>query len=146
MYMWIQSWVKYKKCSTAANTKPLHSPVNLRLHSACVVAFVLRRGVGVGMSPAGTVRVAVSRELNAEWWSVCVQFDEQAKMGGKVGLICCWTRELWRSKCNFLCICYLFLFKCCSVCLVRVSVVIKSTQKASVLYNCSRRMIWMYSF
>jgi hypothetical protein len=79
------------------------------------------------MRGAGTVRsssVAISRELNAKCWSF-VHCDGQADMGGKVGLICCWTRELWRSKCNFLCICYRLLYKCCSVCLVRVAGVIK---------------------
>jgi hypothetical protein len=38
------------------------------------------------------------------WQSRIERVSERVGMGGKVGLICCWTRELWRSKCNLLCL------------------------------------------
>jgi len=87
----------------------------------------VERGAGLGMSGAGTTQAAAWPSVPNWTQSAghCVQCDAKTNMGGKVGLICCWTRELWRSKCNFLCICYLLLHKCCRVCLVRVAGVIK---------------------
>ena len=134
--------MSYSKWYIATYTKSFRTPP---LRTVCLRDDQrLRDSVCFWLWVGGRGWVGLAQSTAAAWPSVanwtqsachCVQCDAQANMGGKVGLICCWTRELWRSKCNFLCICYLLLHKCCRVCLVRVAGVVNPLKaKRRLLY------------